>query len=181
MKKTQRKSLRHYADGLTPEGGTGTPEAPDTNPTEIPYSPNAIIEDEAPDPVGDTAPAPMTPDASQMIPMAVSTNIRMNIDPNSALAYIIKLNNDGTITDDQKKTVLGGGIGGKSRKSFQVVGDKLVCTYSDGTQTEIEPDGTEKATTWSILGVTMKKLYWVLAFGGVALLLAVLAIWANKK
>ena len=26
-----------------------------------------------------------------------------------------------------------------------------------------------------------KKLYWVLAFGGVALLLAVLAIWANKK
>lgn len=46
---------------------------------------------------------------------------------------------------------------------------------------EMKNNEAEKTATWTILGVTWKKLYWVLTFAAVALLLTVLAIWANKK
>lgn len=88
---------------------------------------------------------------------------------------------NGTITQAQYATAVSPSMGGKKKTKIWKKADNLMCQYADGSLTSIAPDGTEKATTWTILGVTWIKLYWVAAFGGVALLLAVLAIWANKK
>lgn len=113
------------------------------------------------------------------LPLAPTTEL---VDDSLRISVIAsELLKAGTITQMQYQTVTGAGLGGMKRKSIYMKDGKLMCKYDNNTVTSISPDGTEKATTWTILGVTWTKLYWVAAFGGVALLLAVLAIWANKK
>lgn len=185
-KKKTRKQ-RFGADGMVEPI---TPEAPpmgiDDNPDVPSGATEAPVEEvgfDYEEPVQNPTQGnmPLIPTGGYSFPVAPSLADSPELTAARIATTAKSLLGDGTITQKQYQTVTGSGLGGMKRKDIYMKGDKLMCEYDNKTVTSIAPDGTEKATTWTILGVTWTKLYWVAAFGGVALLLAVLAIWANKK
>lgn len=67
-------------------------------------------------------------------------------------------------------------------------GNVIVCALADGTEHRILPDDANlpeipiigKRDTWTILGITWKKKYWIASFSATAVLIAVLSILAAK-
>ena len=67
-------------------------------------------------------------------------------------------------------------------------GDVIVCALADGTEHRILPDDanlpevivTDSRDTWTLLGITWKKKYWIATFSATAVLIAVLSIVAAK-
>ena len=67
-------------------------------------------------------------------------------------------------------------------------GDVIVCALADGTIHRILPDDanlpevtvTDSRDTWTLLGITWKKKYWIATFSATAVLIAVLSILAAK-
>lgn len=67
-------------------------------------------------------------------------------------------------------------------------GDIIVCALADGTEHRILPDDanlpevvvTDSRDTWTLLGITWKKKYWIATFSATAVLIAVLTIVAAK-
>lgn len=64
----------------------------------------------------------------------------------------------------------------------------IVCTLTDGTEHRILPGAAnlpeftviDRRDTWTILGLTWKKKYWIATFSATAVLIAVLSILAAK-
>ena len=67
-------------------------------------------------------------------------------------------------------------------------GDVIVCALADGTEHRILPDDanlpevivTDSRDTWTLLGITWKKKFWIATFSATAVLIAVLSIVAAK-
>ena len=67
-------------------------------------------------------------------------------------------------------------------------GDIIVCALADGTEHRILPYAanlpevtvTDSRDTWTLLGITWKKKYWIATFSATAVLIAVLSILAAK-
>lgn len=67
-------------------------------------------------------------------------------------------------------------------------GNVIVCALADGTEHRILPDDANlpeipvigRRDTWTILGITWKKKYWIASFSATAVLIAVLSILAAK-
>lgn len=67
-------------------------------------------------------------------------------------------------------------------------GNVIVCALADGTEHRILPDDanlpevtvTDSRDTWTLLGITWKKKYWIATFSATAVLIAVLTIVAAK-
>lgn len=186
IKKKIRKQ-RFGADGMAvvPNGSEEPPMDIDNHPAVDPVATEAAVEEVGfayEETAANTMQEPVAfVEPTLTIPLAPGLAESPELSAVRIAAAAKELLEGGSITQKQYQTVTGSGLGGMKRKSIYMKGDKLMCDYDNKTVTTIAPDGTERATTWTILGVTWAKLYWVAAFVGVALLLAVLVIWANKK